>query len=306
MTSYGDELRNYSESAFDTCAMVSQVAIRSLRRSRCPPAFCGLSLAMASQMAISDCQRLSWVPAFAGMTCWGGWLRLLDVNSRDAATAGTDAQNTIILLRPKGGEVARAGLPVRDGWGPSPGAKAPPGAFRAALPAARRGMKMEEAVRIREYETKDAAAVAEIFNRAVADIASASYTPEQIAAWLGGGMEAGETHVRCSDGRAVWVATDDADTAIAFVDLEDDGHIDMLFCQPQWAAHGIASALYAQLEMSARQRGMPRLYVEASEIAKPFFAHKSFALLHRNDVAMDGVAVHNYAMEKRICTLNAT
>lgn len=153
---------------------------------------------------------------------------------------------------------------------------------------------------VRKYEASDAAALADVFNRAVAEIASAAYKPEQIVAWLGGGMEAGETDVRCSDGRSVWVATDDTDTAIAFIDLEDDGHIDMLFCQPEWAGRGIASALYAQLEASARQRGMPRLYVEASELAKPFFARKGFALLHRNDFTMDGVAVHNYAMEKRL------
>ena len=155
-------------------------------------------------------------------------------------------------------------------------------------------------VRIRNYQTRDAAAVADIFNRAVAEIASAAYSPEQIAAWLDGGMEAGETHVRCSDGRAVWVATDDADTAIAFIDLEDDGHIDMLFCQPEWAGRGVASSLYARLEDEARQRGMPRLYVEASEIARPFFERRGFALLHRNDLVMSGVAIHNYAMEKQL------
>ena len=66
------------------------------------------------------------------------------------------------------------------------------------------------------------------------------------------------------------------------------------------SARGIASGLYAQLEASACQRDMPRLYVEASEPAKPFFARKGFALLHRNDFTMDGVAVHNYAMEMRI------
>ena len=92
-------------------------------------------------------------------------------------------------------------------------------------------------MRIRDYQAKDAAVLAVIFNRAVAEIASSFYTPKQIVAWLGGGVEAGETH-----GRAVWVATD----------LEDDGHIDMLFCQPDWAARGIASGLYALLEASAR------------------------------------------------------
>ena len=89
-------------------------------------------------------------------------------------------------------------------------------------------------MRIRDYQTSDAAALADIFNRKVREIASRHYSTEQIAAWLGGGMEAGETHVRCSDGRAVWVAVNESDTAIAFIDLEDDGHIDMLFCQPEW------------------------------------------------------------------------
>ena len=111
-------------------------------------------------------------------------------------------------------------------------------------------------MKVRYYIASDASALADTFNRAVAEIASTAYPPEQVAAWLGGGMETGETHVRCSDGRAVWVATDDADTAIAFIDLEDDGHIDMLFCQPDWAARGIASGLYAQLEASARQPGL--------------------------------------------------
>ncbi len=111
-------------------------------------------------------------------------------------------------------------------------------------------------MRIRDYQAKDAAVLAVIFNRAVAEIASSFYTPEQIAAWLGGGMEVGETHVRCRGGRAVWAAADDADTAIAFIDFEDGGHIDMLFCQPEWVGCGIASALYAQLEASARQHGL--------------------------------------------------
>jgi putative acetyltransferase len=155
-------------------------------------------------------------------------------------------------------------------------------------------------VRIRAYDASDAPAVAAIFNRAICEIASRVYTPEQIGAWLDGGMEADETHLRCSDGRRVWVAVDDTDTAIAFIDLEDDGHIDMLFCQPEWTGRGVASSLYDTIETAARIRGITRLYVEASELARPVFARKGFVLLHRNDFTMDGVAVHNYAMEKHL------
>ncbi|WP_373503558.1 GNAT family N-acetyltransferase [Aestuariivirga sp.] len=151
---------------------------------------------------------------------------------------------------------------------------------------------------IRCYGPGDAVSLAEIFNRAVSETASRHYDPEQIAAWLGGGMEAGETHARCSDGRSVWVAADGSDTAVAFIDLEDDGHIDMLFCLPEWSGRGIASALYDHLESDARRRGMTRLRVEASELARPLFQHKGFTLLRRNDFTLDGVAVHNHIMEK--------
>jgi putative acetyltransferase len=161
-------------------------------------------------------------------------------------------------------------------------------------------------VHIRHYTACDADALADIFNRAVAEIASAAYAPAEIAAWLDGGLTAEESHARCSDGRTTWVAANDRDDAIAFTDLEDDGHIDMLYCLPDWARRGVASALYRELEAAARHRGMTRLYVEASEIAKPFFARHGFTRLHRNDFVHNGVATHNYAMEKRLGPASAT
>jgi len=153
---------------------------------------------------------------------------------------------------------------------------------------------------IRPYQPSDAPALADIFNRAVAEIASRHYPPAQIAAWLDGGMAADETHVRCSDGRLVLVATDVQDTPIAFIDLEPDGHIDMLFVSPDHAGQGAASTLYRELEAVARRRGLARLYVEASESSKPFFARHGFALLHRRDFTQGGTPVHNYAMDKRL------
>lgn len=153
---------------------------------------------------------------------------------------------------------------------------------------------------IRGYQPSDAGALAAIFNRAVTITASSHYSPEQIAAWLGGGMEAEETHVRCSDGRLVVVAVNYNDIPIGFIDLEADGHVDMLFVDPDHGGRGVASALYAELESRAQALGLTRLYVEASELAHPVFAHFGFTLLHRRDFTLDGVPVHNHAMEKHL------
>jgi putative acetyltransferase len=157
---------------------------------------------------------------------------------------------------------------------------------------------MNSAPRIRPYEAGDGPALALAFNRAVGEIAALVYEREQIEAWLDGGMTAEDCERRCGDGRLVWVAVDEGNVPQAFIDLEADGHIDMLFCGPERAGRGLASALYTRLEEAARERGITRLYVEASEVAKPFFLRRGFALLCRNDFTRNGALLHNYSLEK--------
>lgn len=151
---------------------------------------------------------------------------------------------------------------------------------------------------IRPYAAGDAAALIDVFVRSVRGLGARDYTAAQVEAWASriGGPE--RTHARCSDGRLVLVAVDPAGRALAFIDLEDDGHIDMLFCVPEAAGTGVASALHERLEETARRRGMARLYTEASEAARRFFLRRGFAVLRRRDFDIDGVAIHNYAMEK--------
>ena len=121
---------------------------------------------------------------------------------------------------------------------------------------------------VRHYVTGDAAALIDVFVRSVRGLGPRDYTAAQVEAWVSriGGPE--RTHARCSDGRLVLVAVDAADRPLAFIDLEDDGHIDMLFCVPEAAGTGVADALYARLEEAARHRGTARLYTEASEAAR--------------------------------------
>jgi hypothetical protein len=43
-----------------------------------------------------------------------------------------------------------------------------------------------------------------------------------------------------------------------------------------------------------------RLFVEASEVARPFFSAKGFLLIGRNDFEIYGVSIHNYITEKHL------
>ncbi|MBY6137120.1 GNAT family N-acetyltransferase [Nocardioides marinus] len=154
------------------------------------------------------------------------------------------------------------------------------------------------AYRIRPGRPEDAAALAEVFHAAVHGLASRHYTPVQIRAWC---PERPPTEVfgrRLSDGRQLWVAADAEDVPAAFIDLEADGHVDMLFCHPRAAGQGVAAALYADLEAAARRDGLTRLHVRASEAARGFFERQGFAVQQRCLFERNGVMMHNYLMEK--------
>lgn len=151
---------------------------------------------------------------------------------------------------------------------------------------------------VRRGRAEDAAALADVFHSAVHGLASRHYTPEQIAAWCPEAPPPDLFRQRVCDGRKLWVAADKADVAAAFIDLEADGHIDMLFCHPRAAGQGVAAALYGQLEAAAQRQGLVQLYVNASEAARGFFERQGFAVERRREVERRGVTLHNYRMVK--------
>lgn len=155
-------------------------------------------------------------------------------------------------------------------------------------------------IAIRPYQETDAGALAEVFGRAVRGIGSRDYSPAQIAAWIGREPRTERFRAKMADGRRCWVATDGAGRVTAFVDLEADGHIDFLFADPAVAGQGVASQLADVLEAAACEAGMTRLYVEASEAARRFFLKRGYTVQRRRDFEIDGVAIHNFAMERTL------
>ena len=63
---------------------------------------------------------------------------------------------------------------------------------------------------------------------------------------------------------------------------------------------GVGSAIYAALEAAARDAGIAMVIVEASESARRLFERRGFSIDARNDFTINGVAIHNYHMSKRI------
>jgi putative acetyltransferase len=173
--------------------------------------------------------------------------------------------------------------------------------LKARLPADGRDRasgRDRQIVSIRRYEAGDAGALADLYRRSVEQIGPQDYAAEQVEAWAALGPSTAQIDARSVDGRTTLVAVDDRDQPLAFGDLEHDGHIDHLYCAPEAVGKGVTAALYARLEQLARERGMKRLYSEASEAARRFFLKQGFAVVSKRSFEISGVPIHNYAMEK--------
>ena len=152
---------------------------------------------------------------------------------------------------------------------------------------------------LRAYHPDDAIALTDLYRRSVRHYGPRAYSAAQVAAWSAT-ADAARTTARCADGRHVLVAQDDAGILLGFGDLEADGHLDFLYVAPEAEGLHAGSLLYAALEAHARSLGLTRIFVEASELAKPLFERRGFIVLGRNDLDLDGVGIHNYRMEKRL------
>jgi len=159
---------------------------------------------------------------------------------------------------------------------------------------------MNGPVRVRAAREGDCEALSLLYRRSVEQVGSLHYSPEQVRAWAALAPSAEHLRALAGDGRLRLVAVDTADAPVAFADLKSDGHIHFLYCAPEAAHRGVTANLYRVLEAAARAEGIARLHAEASEAASRFFRRQGFTVLARRDFEVAGVAIHNYAVEKRL------
>jgi putative acetyltransferase len=156
---------------------------------------------------------------------------------------------------------------------------------------------------IRPFRQGDAEAIAALTLAAIRVTGLAAYSEAQVAAWAAR-YSAARLHGGAAQGNVILLAADAGDRAAAYTVLEPDGHLEMLYCHPDHAGRGLALRLLAEAEAAARDRGIARLFTEASELARPVFARAGYGLLHRREFTIGPaeapVAIHNYAMEKQL------
>jgi putative acetyltransferase len=151
---------------------------------------------------------------------------------------------------------------------------------------------------VRDYREDDAGPICRLFYETVRSVNLRDYSPEQVRAWAPEVPDPVAWHGRMS-GRHTLVAEGD-DGLAGFLELEDDGHLDMLYCRRDRVGRGVGSRLYAAAEERARTLGLDGISTEASITARPFFERHGFRVVRRNVVVRDGVELVNFSMEKTL------
>ncbi len=134
-----------------------------------------------------------------------------------------------------------------------------------------------------------------MFYQSVHAIDPSIYTPKQKEAWAPTPVSYERWFERLST-KKPFVAII-KNQVVGFIELDADGHIDCAYTHPDFQRTGVASSLYEYLLLEAEKAGIKRLYVEASLVARPFFEHRGFAIVRKNEVQRNGVSLINFSME---------
>ncbi len=85
---------------------------------------------------------------------------------------------------------------------------------------------------------------------------------------------------------------------VGLMTLTADGCIDLAYVAPDQIGQGVAKQLYDAIMCEAVERGMPRLYAEASHLARGFFERQGWSVVRQQTVTRGGVEMTNFAMVK--------
>ncbi len=147
---------------------------------------------------------------------------------------------------------------------------------------------------LRPYSPADGHQLLALFRDTIRRVNSRDYSPEQIRAWSSDEIDA-ELWVKRFEGRFVVVA-EEFGHIVGFAELEPDGHINRFYVSADHQRRGIGSTLLAALIVEARRLALPRVDLEASITALPFFKAHEFLVDAEQTVICRGVEFVNYRM----------
>lgn len=154
-------------------------------------------------------------------------------------------------------------------------------------------------ITIRNYRYSDVPQISRLYYETVHHINARDYSPEQITAWAPYVYSNAFWLGRFKNYDCVLVA-EAREHVVGFAELEANGRIDCFYVHHQLQRRKIGTALIAELERLAANRGIHRLHAAVSISARPFFEKTGFTALRELNKHYRTAWFRQYLMEKRI------
>lgn len=151
---------------------------------------------------------------------------------------------------------------------------------------------------IRPYDPADAEALAAAYRAAVTGLGPQAYSPEHVAVWASYPADIEEFRARLM--RGVTMVAEVAGRPVGFAQLDPLDHVQFLYVDPAYCRRGFATALYAVLELFARQSGAAALTTAASRVSRPFFEKMGVAVVEPEHVTWGGLTFERFVMRKAL------
>ena len=151
-------------------------------------------------------------------------------------------------------------------------------------------------MKVRRYEIGDTEQIIQLFYNTIHEVNIRDYTKAQVDAWTSVNMEV-KVWTNSLKSKFTYVAEKDG-KIIGFGELEANGHIDRFYCHKDFQGQGVGTKILEQIELTARDLKINKLFVEASITAKPFFEKKQFIVEKKQEVERGGQTLINFVMKK--------
>lgn len=146
---------------------------------------------------------------------------------------------------------------------------------------------------LRNYQSSDCEKLAALFYQTVHCVNVRDYTEEELNAWATGNIDLKKWDKSFRDHYTIIAVQDNE--IVGFGDMDDSGYLDRLFVHKNHQGEGIATAICDALEEKMAEK---RFTTYASITAKPFFLHRGFHVVRKQEVMRQGIPLTNYFMEK--------
>lgn len=151
---------------------------------------------------------------------------------------------------------------------------------------------------IRQAGVNDLDNILKLFRETILVVNAKDYLPEQTKVWANGAENRGKWIEKIT--HQYFLLAEQKSVLLGFGSITVKGYLHFLYVSKNHQRMGVARKIYNELETFAGNNNLDKIISDASITAKPFFEYVGFIVVQEQQVAIKGIKLTNYKMEKRL------